>query len=171
MPESHLVGDENWHQHFTVRCLLGCGIVAQTPEPDVPQRVAVHFQLVHPDVQQPLRQNREWESFASPLRCDTCNEVVELPYWRHVSTPPTRSSFTFDADGLWLLCETCHDLRTRGDLAGWVQRHEAIAVEQSPILLTLPQVRATMRNERAAVMRQLLERLNDGEWISLPEPG
>jgi hypothetical protein len=94
--------------------------------------------------------------------------VVELPWWEHVSTPPTPAAGQADPDGRWLLCDACHDLAVQRRHSGWVRRAWASHLDRAPWLAEAsPTLRAGARAELAATLRTLLDRLDAGRRVSL----
>ena len=152
-----------------VRCLVCPGLIDRVVRAEAPPAVAEHFRQHHPGIG--LVEGQHWEIRPAPLVCDTCLAVVELPWWEHISTPHTHVDGHLDGDGIWLLCDTCHQLWGSGDLVGWVRRGWSVAVDRAPYLLQdPPTMQAESRRHLADTLRPLLERLDDGRRVTVRPP-
>jgi hypothetical protein len=73
-----------------------------------------------------------------------------------------------DEDGRWLLCDPCHDLWAHRTLGAWVRRAWTTQVQRAPWLTRGPAtLRTDARAHLAGVLRQLLQRLDDGHRVTL----
>jgi hypothetical protein len=99
-----------------------CGIVAVGVRSEVLETVGRHFVMAHEAIN-PVLEGRDFSLEAAPWRCDLCGVQTEPPFWQHTSTPPTSTGRFVDADGLWLACQTCHQLILAKNLAGLVRQH------------------------------------------------
>lgn len=150
-----------------VSCLTCPGVIDVVNPDRVRQAALEHYQQLHPAVRAPV-EGTHYVAIDAPRVCDTCLGLIELPYWEHISTPPTHAGGELDRDGRWLLCDTCHALWAGRNLAGWVRRALAVAVERSPWLLrSSPQLRVDLRAQLADTFRHLLERFDEGRRVSL----
>jgi hypothetical protein len=150
-----------------VSCLTCPGVIDVVNPDRVRQAAVEHYRQLHPWVPSPA-EGTDYVAIDAPKVCDACLGLIELPYWEHVSTPPTHAGGELDRDGAWLVCDTCHDLWAEQNLSGWVRRGLAVAVERSPWLLQAsPDLRTGMRAELAGTLRQLLERFDAGRRVTL----
>lgn len=159
-PSSSRDGGRTWGRTCSVECTQ-CGLIGQTPLQDIARLMLGHFKRVHPD--QKVITDDDWTAYESPPRCDTCNAIAELPYYTHVSSPPTNIGNTVDTDGLWLVCQGCHDLWAARDLPGWIRRYMAVANDQMPKMINDSEARSIVRAEMVRGYRLLLERFDAGE--------
>ena len=118
--------------HYDVVCVT-CGLVGMCPRYDVAETIIRHYAVEHPHERVSFG-GTQFTATPAPRRCDTCNAVVELPYWTHVSDPPTSVGAIIDHDGLWLICDPCHTLWAADNRAGIAQRSWRNVCEQSPFL-------------------------------------
>jgi hypothetical protein len=150
-----------------VSCLTCPGVIDVVNPDRVRQAAVEHYQQLHPWVPTPA-EGTDYVAIDAPKLCDTCLGLIELPYWEHISTPPTHAGGELDRDGAWLVCDTCHDLWAEQNLSGWVRRGLAVAVERSPWLLQAsPDLRTGMRAELAGTLRNLIERFDAGRRVTL----
>jgi len=120
MPQSSSPGNEP-STHMQAMC-PDHGLIGIGPLNIVTEQVGSHFATHHPG----LHVVREGEHFtieASPTRCDLCGTVMEPPWWMHELTAPLLE--LGDGDGLWAVCDPCHDLAARGAIKEMIQRHYA----------------------------------------------
>jgi hypothetical protein len=149
-----------------VSCRVCPGVIDRVPLVDVAQASAEHFVQLHPGLV-PIPGQHYVVSVATPV-CDTCLSMIELPWWEHISTPPTPAAGQEDRDGRWLLCSHCHDLWARRDLSGWVRQAWAVHVQRAPWLARgSTALRTANRAHLASTLRVLLERLDPGHQITL----
>ena len=147
-----------------VSCRVCRGLIDLVPPVEVAQVVGEHFAQVHPDGGLPVEGEQYLVLPASPT-CDTCLAVVELPWWDHVSIP---AGGQVDHDGLWLLCDACHDLWAGGALGAWVRYAWGRHLERAPWLAeSSPDLRLDSRAELAGTLRALPERLDAGRRVTL----
>jgi hypothetical protein len=149
-----------------VSCRVCPGVIDRVPAADADQAAVEHFAQLHPGLL-PVAGEHYLLLDATPV-CDACLALLEPPWWEHLSTPPTPAAGQEDRDGRWMLCDPCHDLWTRRALAGWVRRAWTTQAERAPWLAHgSPALRTDARAHLAGVLRQLLERLDDGRRITL----
>lgn len=145
-----------------------CGLVAAGPRGYVAVPVALHFRQEHPEMKL-VRVGVEWTMRVAPTRCDTCSNAVELPYWTHISDPPTSSATMIDADGRWVLCDACHAYVVANDAVGWAKHCWSNAVRQSPFIAhgaNSPPLRLSLSRHLAL----LLTNIDAGERNTLWKP-
>jgi hypothetical protein len=149
-----------------VSCRVCPGLIDRVPAVEAADVAREHFGQLHPGTAAVLGEH--YTAAAAALVCDTCLVVVELPWWEHLSTPPTPAAGQADRDGQWLLCDPCHDLAIRHHLSGWVRRAWASHLDRAPWLAQAsPALRTDTRAELAATLRTLLDRLDAGRRVSL----
>ena len=149
-----------------VSCRVCPGVIDRVPVGEAAEVARVHFAQVHGGMT-PVP-GEHYSAAAAALVCDTCLAVVELPWWEHVSTPPTPAAGQADRDGRWLLCDACHDLAVQRRVGGWVRRAWVSHLDRAPWLgETSPTLRTDARAELAATLRTLLDRLDTGRRVSL----
>lgn len=144
---------------MSLECVT-CGLLGVATNAQAAVLVATHFAQIHPGIH--AQEGREWVRYVAPLRCDICNDVVELPYWTHISTPPTIVGPVVDNDGSWLVCDPCHALFAARDLNAMIERNVEIATIQTPGLAAAPQVVAAMRALGEERLRLLFQRWDAG---------
>lgn len=145
---------------WSVECKLhGLLSVAET-RAHVPFIVGVHWVEMHGAGA--AIEGRDWMSYPAVPRCDTCNVIVEPPFWQHSVGTPLGKEF-IDYDGLWMLCDRCHAFRATGDLSGWMEHYFRTIMQQTK----------TMDADRDAVglvvakrLRVLLDRLDMGTRVA-----
>jgi hypothetical protein len=150
----------NYDTTMNVHCTF-CGLVAMCPKYDLVPVVAEHFLTKHPDLKRPTL-GVHYRVFEAPVRCDSCGDVVELPFWTHISNPPTSVLPTIDYDGRWAVCDTCHDLWVERDLAGLIDHHWEITMAQAPGLVRTPDIEHQIKSVVAERYRLLFERWDGG---------
>ena len=123
MPESWFE-NEAPGTHLEARCPRH-GVLALGPRAAVVEAIAVH-------VAAGCGRSTGFTIAAAPYRCDLCGAVAEPPWWTHEVSPPLFD--LGDADGLWLVCDPCHDRVAAGDLAGLTRRAVTVQRAQSPDL-------------------------------------
>lgn len=169
MPHSRMSNETNWSPHYTVVCLAGCGIINQVPRTYVKIAAARHYYHFHPDVEEAdLAENQHWQAYLAPVRCDTCGEAIEVPYWEHTATPPIDLGTVVDHDGKWLLCHTCHTFWATADTEGWRAHRTAVLTEQSPYYLTYPQIFNAANGDVFAAMALMLDQFDEGHRVTSP---
>jgi len=84
-----------------VSCLTCPGVIDVVNPERVRQAAIEHHQQLHPWVRTPV-EGTDYVAIAAPKVCDTCLGLIELPYWEHISTPPTHAGGELDRDGRWL---------------------------------------------------------------------
>jgi hypothetical protein len=149
---------------WEVSCRVCPGLIDRVPQAEVARAAFEHFDHVHPG--QLAVEGEGYLVLAATPVCDTCLTLLELPWWEHVSTPPTPVAGEQDRDGRWLLCDACHDLCTHRSLSGWVRRAWATQTGRAP-WVSDPALRIDARAQLAATLRTLLERLDPGRRITL----
>ena len=151
-----------------VHCRLCPGLIDRVPLAQAGLVAGEHFARWHPGVS-PV-DGVHTSVLPAARVCDACLVVVELPWWLHVSTPRTPAAGHEDADGRWLLCQSCHDLWAGADLLGWIRRAWAVAVDRAPWLTREPAaVRAGARGHLADTLRPLLQRLDPGRQVTVAQ--
>lgn len=150
-----------------VFCRVCPGVIDRVPTEEAPPIAAEHFRQLHPLVRPGLGQH--YTALPATPACDTCLAILELPWWEHVSTPPTPASGQDDHDGRWLLCDACHDLWAHQTLGAWVRRAWTVHLHRSPWLAHLsPAFQLDARAQLATTLRLLIERLDTGHRVTLP---
>lgn len=117
--------------HLNAYCLLddgAHGLISSGPLQIVKRAIVNHFVERHPDLNLVV-QDEAFRIDVAPLRCDLCNAVAEMPHWTYQVVPEQVAG---DADGLWLICDTCHGLVQSNDYEGFLARWFASAEKQSP---------------------------------------
>jgi hypothetical protein len=161
----------NFDETYSVLC-VHCGMIGQTPKYDVASFIDMHYNDKHRrpddlrDAERVLVEGVHFTSYRSPNRCDSCSDALEPPYWWHVSDPPTSVPPSMDSDGIWLVCDTCHDLWVARDLVGLVRQNWAMVKGQSPGMVT-PELEAAVRVNCTQRYRLLFERWDEGTRIAL----
>ena len=151
-----------------VHCRLCPGLIDRVPLAQAGLVAGEHFARWHPGVS-PV-DGVHTSVLPAARVCDACLVVVELPWWLHVSTPRTPAAGHEDADGRWLLCQSCHDLWAGADLLGWIRRAWAVAIDRAPWLAREPAaVRAGARGHLADTLRPLLQRLDPGRQVTVAQ--
>jgi len=151
-----------------VHCQVCPGVIDVVSRSDIRQAAAEHYQQLHPGTG-PV-EGRHFVVLDAPLVCDTCMSLVELPWWEHISTPPTHVGGHQDRDQRWILCTTCHGLWAGGDLIRWVRHAWAVAIDRAPWLAQgCPDVQADARAHLARTFQTLLQRLDAGRVVTLIE--
>jgi hypothetical protein len=151
-----------------VSCRVCPGVIDRVPAADIAQAVAEHCAQLHPGLV-PVAGEHYVVLAATPV-CDACMSLVELPWWEHVSTPPTPVAGEQDRDQRWILCATCHALWASGDLIRWVRHAWAVAIDRAPWLAQgSPDAQADSRAHLARTFRTLLQRLDAGHVVTLVE--
>lgn len=158
MPSSSLDG-ETYSAHLLVED--SCGLIGAGPEEVVPELLAGHFHKHHPDVSA-LIEGVHFTIREAPMRCDVCNDTVELPWWNHVSDPPTHTEFARDADGLWLLCDQCHGFFAADDTKGWLRHVVQVVKGQTTLWSGSTEKEQDLRAWMWAILTELYENLDDG---------
>lgn len=160
------------HETYTIDC-YHCGLIAQCPMPDVEATATRHYENIHPTT--PAVRDLNFRAYLSPLRCDTCNDELVLPYWKHRSIPPTTVGLSVDNDGLWLTCRMCHGFWKRQDINGWVRFRIAIARDQTKLLDRRPDIIEVMTRDARTRFGLLQRRWDAGVLLTalreLDEPG
>ncbi len=172
MPRARRGPDGEMEDVLTVVC-ASCGDVGPSPFAQVGVYIAQHYARFHPGISV-ISWGEHYTAHMAPLRCDVCNDVVELPYWTHSCTPPIHDPkfAIIDHDGLWLLCDHCHGFLRSGQTAAWLKRMWQINVRQTPFLATIPLERkAAVRAVLVEKITLLDERLDDGERNTVESPG
>lgn len=141
-----------------------CGEFNVVPTSDVTRAVATHFYFRHHRTG-PLIEGRDFRIIKPPRRCDLCGITVELPWWEHTCDPPLTE--LDDLDGLWLVCDTCHELALQKAADKISERAWAFRKKASPGLTNAPyasQIKAAMHEQMVLV----LSRLDAGRREELP---
>jgi hypothetical protein len=128
VPESW-VGNEQPGPHLQGVCPEH-GIVMLGPRSQVLQMIAVHYAAEHGGDPQVLLEGKHFVLEVAPMRCDICLVVAEPPWWKHTTSRPLLE--WGDADGLWLLCDTCHATLGQGHKALLRRVKEASATHGLP---------------------------------------
>ncbi len=162
-----MVKDGDGKTWIIVEC-RSCGLIAAGPRDGVGLGISLHFEEFHDS--KIAIEHRDFTTRVAPLRCDTCSSPVELPYWSHISDPPTHQRSMKDVDGIWLLCDTCHTLATTGQSNAWLRHCWARAVAGSPWLETGPG-RDETRVALGQHLRLLMTRLDAGDRNTIHNPG
>ena len=156
-----------------VRCLQGCGHIGNMPNNAAARLAAEHYLAAHPGIRVVIL-GQHYEVLEPPIVCDTCDQVIEPPFWVHRSDPPTSVGVSVDEDGIWITCDACHELWANGKLSDWVRRTWRIAQEQSPFLKQADaksRDAATMTRATIAQRFQLLKlRWDEGYRTDRPPP-
>lgn len=99
--------------------------------------------------------------------------ILELPWWQHVSTPPTDGPRgEKDSDGFWVLCDRCHELHAAGRLSAWVRSALQVQTSRAPWVRRIDsEIQLDMRAQLAITLRLLLERLDDGRRVTVTTEG
>jgi hypothetical protein len=84
-----------------VSCLTCPGVIDVVSPDRVRQAAVEHYQQLHPWVPSPAA-GTDYVAIDAPTVCDTCLGLIELPYWEHISSPPTHAGGELDRDGIWL---------------------------------------------------------------------
>lgn len=156
-----------------LECLLCPGLVDRVHLEEVRTVAREHLSSVHPLETAALqatggRLDDHWRGRVAGPVCDACYSILEPPYWDHTSTPPTHAGGFRDEDGGWLLCNTCHDLCTAGRPGAWVRHAWTSTTARYPWLLRLsPDGQIGTRAELAGTLRLLVQRLDEGERLTL----
>lgn len=135
-----------------------CGIFAGGPRPFVVKLILDHFSVEHPDIN-PVVDGIHFRLYEAPYKCDVCGVNAEPPYWDHAASEPIHTSFSVDTDGLWLLCQTCHDIVEKRDSIKLAIRMLKVTEELSPGLLKGDTNVRVLYTELA---RMFVERLDGG---------
>jgi hypothetical protein len=152
-----------------------CGRIAQGLKGDVETLIARHFEDHHPQMLTVL-EGSHYTIDTQPLLCDACCLPAELPYWTHVSTPKTNVYDTqghlicSDSDGLWLICDACHEQVLKRQLVPWLRRVMKITLAQQRHL-DQPGVIEEHRAHLARVFGALIRNLDGGTRNTLQDPG
>jgi hypothetical protein len=85
-----------------VSCRVCPGLIDRVPASEAAQVALEHFAQLH-YAMAPV-EGEHYLTTPAALVCDACLTVVELPWWEHVSTPPTPVAGQDDRDSVWLLC-------------------------------------------------------------------
>jgi hypothetical protein len=136
--------------------------VARTSE--VTRAVATHFFNRHHRTGL-LIQDRDFRIISPPPRCDLCGIAVEMPWWEHKCDPPLTEMD--DLDGLWLVCDTCHELVLRKAASEISERAWRNRRRASPGLVNAPyanEVKEAMHRQTVLI----LDRLDAGRREELP---
>lgn len=153
-----------FEENMLIDCRV-CGMVGGGPASTIPACIERHWSRIHPDTTV-IAAGIDYQVRPAATRCDACPVAIELPYWRHVSDPPTDGRITKDADGIWYLCDTCHDLFAAGKVTAWVRYAWAQNLRESPFLSEVPE-RHGLRADLAEKFHKLMLRLDEGRRLTL----
>lgn len=162
---------------FDIRC-ASCGYLGVCPQSVIGSYIATHYHQQHPTITQ-IRWGRHYTAVETPLRCDVCLAVVELPYWTHTASPGATVASTgggiseiVDRDGLWLACDPCHEMIISRDLRGLVERNWGIAQTLSPKAARLPeQAQQQIKGALAQRLAESVTRMDHGQRNTIDSPG
>lgn len=166
MPKGVSFDGERWEPPYVVLCERGCGQIHIVPASGVHTTARRHFGARHPGL---VMTSSDYRYFPSPTRCDACLDVVEPPWWVHISDPPTNTSVVIDHDGIWVVCDACHDLFAIRHVSALVRRHMDVAKANTPLLSQRPDLAQTLRQEMAATMANLVINLDAGTRVTARE--
>jgi hypothetical protein len=156
-----------------LECLLCPGLVDRVHLEEVRDVAREHLSALHPIETAALqasggRLDDQWRGRVAVPVCDACYSILEPPYWDHTSTPPTHAGGFRDDDGGWLLCDQCHELRIAGRPGAWTRYVWTTVSSRYPWMQHLtPDGQLGTRAEMASTIRLLLERLDQGERLTL----
>jgi hypothetical protein len=163
-----------------VECLICPGLVTRAALEHAREIAHAHLEDFHPLAVAALRAGRSgvdrpdhgiddlWRAHAAREVCETCYGILELPYWLHRSDPPTHVAGYQDSDAEWLLCDQCHELRITGRPGAWTRYVWTTVSTRYPWMHHLtPDGQLGKRAEIASTIRLLLERLDQGERLTL----
>jgi hypothetical protein len=135
-----------------------CGHFAVVEEPDIARHAAIHFALIHHRTGV-IIEGVDFHRLPTGQRCDLCGTVMELPWWEHVADPPITE--VDDDNGLWVVCDPCHELLVHRDAPALVARVWANIEETSPGTARSP-LAGLLKASLADRMRLTVDRLNEG---------
>jgi len=153
MPQSWTSGHKPT-DHLNAFCLTDPehGLIGAGPYDVVTGQITNHFVRKHPDLQLVI-QGDAFDIVVASLRCDVCNVIAEPPYWTYKVTPEI---FPGDADGLWLVCDPCHQLIAADDEQAVVDRYCRVTRETAPSVgvddVTLSTIKDVYRLMRTATV-------------------
>lgn len=143
-----------------------CGLFAVAHESEIPCLISEHFGNQHPHVPLPI-EGVHFTRVTTGYRCDACGRRCEPPSWFHHAEPHIDTEKILDVDGIWLLCDTCHDLFTERKLAAWTRYVWLQLAAVSPWLAVGGDRGVTVRVELVARLRSMFERFDGGRRLGL----
>ncbi len=151
--------------------VIGHGLLESEHGPStVHPQILAHFESEHDQLGM-IVEGMHYKIRPQPLLCDACQNVVELPYWTHQASQPINTDEVVDSDGIWLLCDPCHDYLLNRRMIPWVRYIMKIVVTRQRHLAA-PHNRDLYYGTRAhmaGVTRELVQYLDDGRRNTLDE--